>query len=107
MRIKHVVMFMIRDDASYEQVQAVKKGLLDLPKQNQLIKSYELGLDLKLAGGQNHPAGKNRSICWSATFDNVADYEAYEIDPAHVDCINNIIKPAITPGSRAAIQYEL
>lgn len=97
---------MIRDDVSYELVEAVKKGLLDLPKQIQLIKSYELGLDLKLAGGQNHPAGKNRSICWSVTFDNVDDYAAYEVDPAHINCINTILKPAVTPGSRAAIQYE-
>ena len=61
---------------------------------------------MKLAGGQNHPAGKNRSIVWTACFANVADYEKYNDSKEHVDVVNNLIKPITVPGSRAAIQYE-
>ena len=87
---------------------AMKEGLLGLPgKLNPLFLSHELGFDLKLEGGQNHPAGKNRSVIWSAIFDNVNDYEAYDTSDEHISVVQNFIKPIIVPGSRSAIQYDI
>lgn len=85
---------------------AMKQGLLRLPETVDGFLSFELGTDLKLAAGQNHPAGKNRSIAWSASFASVADYERYNESKEHVTVVNDLIKPIIVPGSRAAIQYE-
>ena len=87
---------------------AMKEGLLALPaKLDPLFVSHELGVDLKLEGGQNHPAGKNRSVIWSATFGSVADYESYDTSEEHVSVVSNLIKPIIVPGSRSAIQYSV
>ena len=99
-------MFGIKEDAEAEKVEAMKEGLLGLRKEIEVITAHELGVDLKLEGGQNHPAGKNRTLCWSASFASIADYEIYEKHQAHIDVVSNKIKPIMIPGSRAAIQYE-
>lgn len=106
MPVKHVVMFGIDDDVPEEKVEEVKAALLNLPKQIDVIQTCELGIDLKLSGGQNHPAGKNRTIARTVTFASAADYEIYDSHEAHVKIIKEVIKPTTTPGSRAAIQYE-
>mmetsp|Transcript_27649 Transcript_27649/g.31425 ORF Transcript_27649/g.31425 Transcript_27649/m.31425 type:complete len:152 (+) Transcript_27649:92-547(+) len=107
-KVKHVVMFTLQDDVSDEKVAAMKAGLLGLPsKLDPLFVSHELGFDLKLEGGQNHPAGKNRSVVWSATFGSVNDYEKYDTSDEHVSVVSNLIKPIIVPGSRSAIQYSI
>ena len=86
----------------------MKEGLLGLPaKLDPLFVSHELGFDLKLEGGQNHPAGKNRSVVWSASFGSVSDYEKYDTSEEHVSVVSNLIKPIIVPGSRSAIQYSV
>jgi len=107
-KVKHVVMFTLQDDTPEEKIQAMKEGLLGLPsKLDPLFVSHELGFDLELEGGRNHPAGKNRSVVWSATFGSVADYEAYDSSEEHVAVVTDLIKPIIVPGSRSAIQYGL
>jgi hypothetical protein len=106
MPVKHIVMFEVPDDVPAEKVEKLKQGLLSLPGEIDVITEYELGEDLKLEGGQTHPAGKNRTISWSACFASVEHYETYEKHQAHIDVVNNKIKPIITPGSRAAIQYK-
>jgi hypothetical protein len=85
---------------------AMKQGLLSLPEKVDGFIGFELGTDLKLSTGQRHPAGKNRSIAWSASFANAADYDRYNESKIHVEVVNNLIKPITLPGSRAAIQYE-
>ena len=87
----------------------LKNALLGLPaKLKGIIKSYELGTDLKLGGGQSGPPGSgNRTVCWSATFSNAQDYETYNLSEEHVHVVSTFIKPYIVPGSRAAIQYNI
>ena len=85
----------------------MKEGLLGLPSKLDVFVSHELGVDLKLEGGQNHPAGKNRSVVWTATFGSVEDYESYDTSEEHVSVVSNLIKPIIVPGSRSAIQYSV
>merc|ERR1712187_824414 len=97
-KVKHIVMFGVKADTWEEQLSKVKAGLLELPKKIEQIKDYELGIDLKLEGGQNHPAGKNRSVSWTATFDSANDYETYAKHEDHVACIKECIAPIIEPG---------
>jgi Stress responsive A/B Barrel Domain len=107
MTIKHIVMFSFKIGTTPGDLQKISNGLLNLPKQISFIRDYELGHDLLLESGQNHPAGKNRFLSWMCTFDTTDDYESYSSNPIHVDLINNFIKPHLEPGSRAAIQYEV
>jgi len=103
--VKHTVMFSFKDGVSKGEINKIKNGLLDLPKKIPCIKSYELGCDLKLEAGQNHPAGKNKMIVWSACFDSVEDYQKYDKHEAHVAFLRQL-KNVVLPGSRSAIQYE-
>jgi hypothetical protein len=104
--IKHVVMFSLKEGATKAEREQIKKGLLALPTKISEIREYEFGIDLLLKGGQNHPAGKNRAICWSASFNSQKDYEIYESCEAHKEFLA-LLKPLVEPGSRSAIQYEI
>ena len=104
--VKHVVMFSLKAEATKAQAQEIRDGLLALPSKIPEIKEYELGVDLLLKGGQNHPAGKNRAISWAASFQNQQDYETYDASEAHKEFLAKL-KPLVEPGTRAAIQYEI
>jgi hypothetical protein len=106
-KVKHIVMFGLRQDITAEELAEVKSGLLALPGLISQIEDYELGVDLLLPAGQAHPAGKNRRISWTATFLSRKDYQTYETHPAHIALVQNVLKPAIEPATRAAIQYEV
>jgi hypothetical protein len=104
--IKHVVMFSFKDGTSKKEIAKIKNGLLDLPKKIPTIRSYELGCDLNLPAGQNHPAGKNRVISWTACFDSIEEYQEYDDHEAHKAFLGGL-KEVVLPGSRSAIQYEV
>ena len=104
--VKHVVMFSLKKGTTRAQQRDIRNGLLELPKKIPQIQDYEVGTDLLLRGGQNHPAGKNRSFCWSASFDCPKDYETYDASRAHQDFLVKL-KPLVEPGSRSAIQYKV
>lgn len=105
--VKHVVMFSIRDGVSERRTRkAIQQALLQLPQEIEEIEDFELGTDLKLPAGQKHPAGKNRLIAWTVTFDSVKDYNTYNEHPAHKAFLKDILQPVVQPGSRAAIQYK-
>lgn len=104
--IKHVVMFSFKDGTTKKEIAKIQNGLLDLPKKIPTIRSYELGCDMKLAAGQNHPAGKNRVMSWTACFDSVKDYQVYDEHEAHKAFLGDL-KEVVLPGSRSAIQYEV
>jgi hypothetical protein len=106
-KIKHIVMFGLKEDLTDEKLEGVKAGLLALPDKIPQILDCQLGVDLLLPAGQSHPAGNNRSISWMAEFASARDYQRYETHPAHVALIENVLKPAMVPGTRAAIQYEV
>lgn len=104
--VKHVVMFSFRQEVPRSEIRKIERALLELPKEISQIQAYELGRDLRLIAGQIHPAGKNRAICWSASFGCASDYKKYDRHPAHVAFLKTI-KPLLLPGSRAAIQYKI
>jgi len=60
-----------------------------------------------LPSGQNNPSGKNRTMCWTACFGVIEDYEAYQNHPAHNAFVQDVLSPVIEKGSRAAIQYDV
>ena len=105
--VKHIVMFRFKPGTTESVISKVQKDLLQLPVQlSSLIQSYELGVDLLLEGGQSHPAGPNRQMCWTAVFGSVQDYQAYDASPEHVAFLDKL-REHVEPGSRAAIQYEV
>jgi len=104
--LKHTVMFSFKDGTSKREINKIKNGLLELPKKIPTITSYELGIDLKLEAGQKHPAGKNRMLIWTASFDSVKDYQTYEEHEAHLAFLGKL-QNVVLPGSRSAVQYEV
>lgn len=100
-------MVSLKEKATYEDLARVKGGFLSLPEKISAIKTFELGQDLELDSGKNYPAGKNRVLSWTLTFDSADDYETYNTHPAHQAFLKDILKPNLLPGSRAAIQYDL
>eukprot|EP00980_Cylindrotheca_fusiformis_P003586 scaffold795_cov113-Cylindrotheca_fusiformis.AAC.3 len=105
--VKHIVMFRLKDACTDEDFDTVCKGLLDLPAKIPEISQHEIGRDLVLPSGQNHPAGKNRQIAWTIYCKNSDDYNTYDQHEAHQYFLKNILGPRVQPGSRAAIQYEV
>jgi Stress responsive A/B Barrel Domain len=106
MPVKHIVMFRFKEGTTEEEIQGICQELLALPKAIDCIRSYEVGQDLLLEGGQKHPLGPNRRVAWTATFDSANDYETYNSSEAHLAFLQKL-KPLLDPGSRAAIQYEI
>lgn len=105
--VKHIVMFRLKEESKTSDFETVYKALQDLPKEIPQIKKFELGKDMLLPAGQNHPAGPNRQVAWVLGFESVADYEAYDQSPVHKAFLSDILLPRIEPGSRSAIQYEV
>eukprot|EP00746_Dinoflagellata_sp_MGD_P088927 gnl/MRDRNA2_/MRDRNA2_35137_c0_seq1.p1 gnl/MRDRNA2_/MRDRNA2_35137_c0~~gnl/MRDRNA2_/MRDRNA2_35137_c0_seq1.p1 ORF type:complete len:229 (+),score=57.02 gnl/MRDRNA2_/MRDRNA2_35137_c0_seq1:101-787(+) len=102
--IRHIVMLGLKDDVSAEQVKSVREDFLGLPSRIPVIKGLEFGEDLKFPSGQNHPAGKNRTLVAILNFDCTDDYEEYAAHKEHLQVIEKN-KPLMAPGSRAAIQF--
>ena len=107
MPVKHIVMVSLKEDSTDDDLARVKAGFLGLPQHISAIQTFELGQDLELKSGQTHPAGKNRILSWTLTFDSAEDYESYNSHPKHQEFLKDILKPVLLPGSRAAIQYDL
>merc|ERR1712217_991368 len=97
------VLFGIKDEATPQQMEDMKQCLVGMQSKIGAIKASEYGVDLKLPSGQTHPAGKNRSVKYSADFVDEAGYDVYAQHPAHLECIKDAIAPILQPGSRAAI----
>jgi hypothetical protein len=104
MVVKHITMFRLKEGSDEE---AIKAALLDLPRQLPMILTHQLGVDLRLEAGQNHPLGKNRQISWSVTFNSISDYEAYNDSEVHKHFLREALQPVLEEGSRAAIQYNV
>jgi Stress responsive A/B Barrel Domain len=100
---RHIVMFRLKDPSVAPQV---REALLKLPSQIPAIQTYEVGTDLLLPAGRNHPAGPNRLISWTATFASIQDYQLYDEHASHKEFLS-FLKDHVEPGSRASIQYEI
>eukprot|EP00439_Symbiodinium_sp_Y106_P030536 s2191_g3.t1 len=102
--IRHVVMFSFKAHVSAADEIELLKAINTLPQKIPEILQSTVGSDLRLPGGQSHPAGKNRSMVWLADFQTRAHFEAFESHSAHLDLMAKF-EAAIDPDSFAAIQY--
>ena len=71
MPVRHIVMFGIKEGTTEAQISTLKTGLAGLKSKIPEIKSFELGFDLKLKGGQSarrsRPVGPPRHALTPST----------------------------------------
>jgi hypothetical protein len=96
-RLRHVVMFRLRDDVTDADVELIKSELLELPKRIDVVRYFELGEDLGLVEG-------NADLVWLAEFDSEEDYLRYTAHPAHTDFFTSVLSPRCA--ERTAMQYR-
>jgi len=75
MPVTHTVRFGWSDAATAEKVDACKDALLALPEKISSIRAIRCCDEFVLPSGQNHPAGKNRSMAVIVDFADIAGYE--------------------------------
>jgi len=92
--IRHIVLLTLTDPAAADPI---VKALGELPAQVPSIVSYSVGRDLGLVNG-------NATVGVTATFADVAGWEAYAADPIHQRVITELIRPALA--GRTAVQLE-
>lgn len=93
---RHIVLLTLRPDATVEDRDAIVDGLRALPATVGSLRSYEVGVDLGLAGD-------NATIAVVADFDDREGWEAYRDHPDHVAVIEERIRPVLA--SRMASQF--
>ena len=93
-------MFKFREDATEQQKAALWAAILEMPAKIKEIVCIQSGTDLALAEGNHH-------FCANVDFFSEADYKVYATHPAHLEVLNNHIKPLLVPGSRSAVQFRL
>lgn len=77
-QLRHVVLFAFKDDASYDDVDAIVTGFAALPAAIPGIVAYEWGTNVsleRLNDGFTH--------CFTLTFASAEDRDAYLAHPAH------------------------
>jgi len=83
-----------------EQKRALASGLGKLPQAIPEILAYNFGTDAGLDPERNH------DFAIMADFASEKEYEAYAKHPAHVELIQNLVKPILAPGGRVAVQFR-
>jgi hypothetical protein len=71
------------------------------------IPDYQLRAAPLFPAGQANPTGKNRSINWMVEVASLQEYEEYETHLAHIAYIENGVKSAVVPETRAAIHFKV
>jgi hypothetical protein len=95
--LHHVVLLTLNDQATDQAVEAVLDGLQRLPAAIPELRSMACGRDAGLGGGA-------ADLVLVATFDSVADFEAYRVHPAHVALGRDRLRPILA--SAATAQFE-
>ncbi|MBT3200312.1 MAG: Dabb family protein [Phycisphaerales bacterium] len=81
-KLRHVVMFQFKDDATAEQIAAVEAKFRSLPARIPEIKAFECG---KLTPGRG--ANADLTHCFLVTFDDAAGRLVYLPHPAHKEFV--------------------
>ena len=87
--LRHVVLFSFKNDASYDDVDAIVTGFAALPSSIPGITAYEWGTNVSLEGlndGFTH--------CFTLTFASAEDRDAYIVHPAHRRFVE-MLKPSL------------
>eukprot|EP00966_Prymnesium_polylepis_P048470 1122533-Prymnesium_polylepis.1 len=95
-----MVLFKLVEAATEAQKRAMVEALQGMPKKIPQIAGLSCGFDAGLASG-------NFDFGLTVDFVAGADYEVYATHPAHVEVLQNFIKPILLPGSRTALQFPL
>ena len=87
--LRHVVLFSFKDDASYDDVDAIVTGFAALPVSIPGIAGYEWGTNVS-------PEGLNDGFthCFTLTFAAAEDRDAYLAHPAHRRFVETL-KPSL------------
>ncbi len=96
MPLRHVVLLRWTERVGPAEVEAVEQGLGELPGAIPEIVSYAYGRDLGLGEG-------NYDFAIVAEFRNAEDWAAYRDHPAHLELIEQRIRPILA--SRVAVQF--
>jgi len=95
--IRHVVLFRWKPEATDEQKKLIEARLRELPAIVSSIRSFVIGADAGLAGG-------NAEFAVTADFDDEAGWAAYRDDPTHREIIATHIAPVVA--ERTALQFR-
>ena len=79
--LKHVVLFKFKAEVPDSDLEAWVVELQQLASQIDLIRLWEVGHEL------TGRTGPNAEVCLISGFDRVADLEAYDKHPAHVQVV--------------------
>ncbi|PQO90714.1 stress responsive protein [Massilia phosphatilytica] len=87
--LRHVVLFAFKDDASYDDVDAIVTGFAALPASIPGIAAYEWGTNVS-------PEGLNDGFthCFTLTFAAAEDRDAYLVHPVHQRFVA-MLKPSL------------
>ena len=86
-RLKHVVLFKFKDDATPSNVKKVEDAFRALPGKINTVKDFEWGIN-------NSPEGLNQGFthCFLVTFDDDKGRQTYLVHPDHLAFVE-VLKP--------------
>lgn len=93
--ILHIVLFKWKEGVTKDQVDALDAAMAKLPTAIPELKALHWGSDLHYRDG-------NADWALAALFENQADWQAYQVHPAHQAVVQNFAAPILA--SRNAIQ---
>ena len=88
-KLRHVVMFQFKEDATPEQVKAIEDKFRSLPARISEIKAFECGTIVGKGG-----ASAGFTHCFLVTFDNADGRKVYLPHPAHKEFVE-LVKPSL------------
>ncbi len=86
-KLRHVVLFAFKDDASEEQVKKIEDAFRALPGKIPQIVDFEWGMDCSVEG-----LAQDFTHCFLVTFADAKGREAYLPHPAHKEFVS-LLKP--------------
>ena len=86
-RLKHVVLFKFKDDATPSNIKKVEDAFRALPGKINTVKDFEWGIN-------NSPEGLNQGFthCFLVTFDDDKGRQTYLVHPDHLAFVE-VLKP--------------
>ena len=97
--IKHIALFTFTDEATDEDVVAMESALAGLPAAIAEIRSYAIGRDLGLGGG-------NYDYAVIGEFDSPETYQTYATHPDHLHVLGTYVKPIMKDAVRLQIKIS-
>ena len=97
--IRHIVLFTWKPETTVEQKALVASELSALSKTVPGIRAYHFGADAGLV------AAGNADFALTADFDDADAYQVYRTHAAHLEVLENTIKPILE--RRVAAQLEI